>query len=362
MAMGVGAIGALGAPGAGADTKSDLKAAKAQLQALEGKIADERSQVAAVQAQLAATAASLHDAQQRQLKLAAQVAEAESELEAAQDDYDIIRARLDERARQAYIGGPLSGLQILLGSQSLSELSDGLEFADRLSQQDSDLAAEVQDRAAAIATKRQNLQALLATQNQVVKDLTDQQNTLATQFAQQQTLLASLASAKAQADKLISSLKQRLAAEELAAAQRALGGGMTITYGEWAGNLLGALGMSACRNNLVVVVAWETTEYTAAGWNPLATTLYLPGSTKFNAAGVRNYLSLGQGLEATTATLRLPGNGYESILGGLAACADPMATGEAINASQWCRGCSGGRYVTAIIPAVEQYYDQYAGR
>jgi hypothetical protein len=112
----------------------------------------------------------------------------------------------------------------------------------------------------------------------------------------------------------------------------------------------------------VVVVAWETTEYTSASWNPLATTYFLPGSTRFNSAGVRNYLSLGQGLEATTATLRLPGNGYESIVGGLASCADPMATGQAINASQWCRGCSGGGYVTAIIPAVEQYYDQYAGR
>jgi hypothetical protein len=137
---------------------------------------------------------------------------------------------------------------------------------------------------------------------------------------------------------------------------------MTITYGEWAGALLGSLGVSNCQNNLVVVVAWETTEYTAASWNPLATTYPMPGSTRFNSAGVRNYGSLGQGLEATTSTLRLPGNGYESILAGLAACADPMATGQAINASLWCRGCSGGAYVTAIIPAVQQYYDQYAGR
>ena len=38
-----------------------------------------------------------------------------------------------------------------------------------------------------------------------------------------------------------------------------------------------------------------------------------------------------------------------------------MDTGRAINQSDWCSGCAGGSYVVGYIPAVEQYYDRYAG-
>ena len=88
----------------------------------------------------------------------------------------------------------------------------------------------------------------------------------------------------------------------------------------------------------------------------------MPGATSFNPVGVRNYRSLDQGLTATAATLSRPGFGYEAVLLDLASCADPMTTGEDVNASQWCRGCAGGTYVTAIIPSVEAFYNSFAGK
>jgi hypothetical protein len=36
-----------------------------------------------------------------------------------------------------------------------------------------------------------------------------------------------------------------------------------------------------------------------------------------------------------------------------------MATAEAIRASAWCRGCSNGGYVTALVPIVDRYFDRY---
>ena len=80
----------------------------------------------------------------------------------------------------------------------------------------------------------------------------------------------------------------------------------------------------------------------------------------FNSAGVRNYASLGQGIQATIDTLRASGYGYEAILSDLAASADPYTTAGAINASSWCHGCAGGNYVIGLIPAVEAYYGSYA--
>jgi hypothetical protein len=109
------------------------------------------------------------------------------------------------------------------------------------------------------------------------------------------------------------------------------------------------------------MVAWQTAEYTQARWNPLATTYPMPGSTVFNSAGVRNYASLSQGLEATRLTLRSAGYGYGAILSDLAASADPLTTAQAINASSWCHGCANGRYVVGLVPAVEAYYSRYAG-
>jgi hypothetical protein len=88
----------------------------------------------------------------------------------------------------------------------------------------------------------------------------------------------------------------------------------------------------------------------------------MPGSTDFNSVGVQNYASLAQGLDAIHRTLLAPNHGYEQILADLAASADAMTTGQAINASDWCHGCSSGQYVIALIPVVEQYYSQYAAK
>jgi hypothetical protein len=89
----------------------------------------------------------------------------------------------------------------------------------------------------------------------------------------------------------------------------------------------------------------------------------MPGSTVFNSVGVRNYVSLDQGLAAARLTLQRGATtfGYGAVLASLDACNDAMATGQAINASSWCSGCTGGQYVIALIPVVEEYFDRYAG-
>ena len=73
----------------------------------------------------------------------------------------------------------------------------------------------------------------------------------------------------------------------------------TMTYEQWAALLLRHVGAPVCGNDLISVVAWEVQERTAAAWNPLATTLAMPGASRFNSIGVRNYGSLEQGLDAS---------------------------------------------------------------
>jgi hypothetical protein len=159
---------------------------------------------------------------------------------------------------------------------------------------------------------------------------------------------------------LVQSLGKALLAEESAAAQVALHGGTPIPFGEWAPLFLPRLGAPTCRNNLVLVVAWEATEYTQAQFNPLATSYPMPGATIF-AGAVKNYTSLDQGITATVLTLEStnPAFNYGPIVADLRACADPLVTAEAINHSAYCE-CSGSYPLTYLVPFVESNYDFYA--
>jgi hypothetical protein len=140
--------------------------------------------------------------------------------------------------------------------------------------------------------------------------------------------------------------------------------GQPVTYEMWARAFLARIEAPACEENLVVVVTWETAESTEAEYNPLATTHSMEGATEFNSTGVKNFVSLSQGLDASRDTLELGAEsyGYGAILDALRACANAEATATAINASAWCRGCVGGGYVTALVPVVRADYRGHASR
>lgn len=78
----------------------------------------------------------------------------------------------------------------------------------------------------------------------------------------------------------------------------------------WAADFLRAARLPVTTCNVNAVAAQEAAEGSNARFNPLDTERQEPGNTLYNSAGVRNYVSLGQGLSATVATLyngRYPG-------------------------------------------------------
>jgi hypothetical protein len=137
-----------------------------------------------------------------------------------------------------------------------------------------------------------------------------------------------------------------------------------LTYERWARGFLDRVGAPTCSENLLIVVTWETSESTDAVFNPLATTHAMEGATDFNEVGVKNYRSLGQGLDAARDTLRdgAESYGYAAILSSLRACGSAEATAAAINASAWCRGCVGGTYIIGLLPIVRSDYASHAAR
>lgn len=94
--------------------------------------------------------------------------------------------------------------------------------------------------------------------------------------------------------------------------------------------LLEVLGAPVSEENLKFIYAWRQAEGKGGKNNPFNTTWNLIGSTVFNKAGVRNYLTPQDGLSATVKTLR-NGN-YDCIVNGLRndIGADKIATCESL--------------------------------
>ncbi len=137
-----------------------------------------------------------------------------------------------------------------------------------------------------------------------------------------------------------------------------------VTYQAWAIKFMAEMDAKDCQSNRIALLAWEANEGTQAVFNPLATTYDMPGATAFNSTGVRNYVSLAQGLNASRLTIERGWSayGYGLIIKRLRDCAPALRTAKAIRASSWCEGCSGGQYVTGLIDSVRDNYGTYANR
>src|SRR4051812_43335864 len=105
---------------------------------------------------------------------------------------------------------------------------------------------------------------------------------------------------------------------------------------QWAQDFLTRLGMPLTSENVRLMVAWQQAEGTKAQYNPLATTQSMPGATRFNSVGVKNFASYEDGL---TANVKAITNGrYENILAALRRGDSAVTTAQAIASSPWGTG------------------------
>jgi hypothetical protein len=105
---------------------------------------------------------------------------------------------------------------------------------------------------------------------------------------------------------------------------------------KWANDFLTRLNLPVTGENVRLMVAWQQAEGTRAQFNPLATTQNMPGASRFNSVGVKNFASYDDGI---TANARALTNGrYENVLAALRRGDSAVATAQAIAASPWGTG------------------------
>lgn len=116
----------------------------------------------------------------------------------------------------------------------------------------------------------------------------------------------------------------------------------------WATTLLTKLGAPVTDSGLRALTAWMnaegkgwSTSLNRATYNPLNTTLDMPGAVSFNKVGVKAYTSMEQGLEATLTTLTgksADSRGYTAIIESLKNGSSTKDILDAINNSAWRSG------------------------
>jgi peptidoglycan hydrolase CwlO-like protein len=345
---------------AGADTQAKLNRAEQKLSRLEALIRTEQQKANAVKVNLTKIQAKVDSAQAAFDGVDIQLINLRDSLALTQADYDQLQGQVDDIARQAYMNGPGSNLEMLLGATSMGDLNDRMEYMSSVSLENATLADEAQAAASQLGDRKQSLDHLLARQADLLRGLNSSRSSLAVTLDAEQKAITDLNKTREQIVSIIGHLSAKLQQGALSGAGGILQGAHNAPYGVWAASFLNKIGAPTCFDNLVVMVAWQVQEGTQAAWNPLATTYPMDGATNFNSVGVKNYVSLDQGLEATERTLAVKSYGYPAIMSDLHRCPDSMVTARAVNASSWCRGCTGGRYLTGLIATVEAHYETYS--
>jgi murein DD-endopeptidase MepM/ murein hydrolase activator NlpD len=194
-------------------TKDKLDAAKAQFERLKDQIVAQQQVVSTLLLEAQRIAERREAAYGEWQNITAQLHKTRLALAKAQEQYQRLRSDLELRARQAYITGPGSGLEFLLGATSIADLSSRMEFVNALSQEDADLATEVQNLRNALAAKKQEQERLQLKAAAALERVREQEAALKAKLAEQEVALDELNAAEARAEELVKKLQKQYARE-----------------------------------------------------------------------------------------------------------------------------------------------------
>ena len=199
--------------GAEPSTEEKLDAAKAEFEQLTRQIEGQQQELNRLSMEAAAIAERWEVANGRWEQITAQLHETLFALAEAQADYQGLKADLEERARQAYIIGPGSGIEFLLGASSIADLSARMEYVNALSQEDADLATQVQNLRNALAAQKEDQQKLQTKRAKALEKVEAEQALLDAKFDEQAAVLDDLNAKKARAQEIVKDLEKRYARE-----------------------------------------------------------------------------------------------------------------------------------------------------
>jgi len=141
---------------------SELTDAQVRLEQLRTEIASHEAALEIRHRHLDRLQARIADLVAASAGIRAELTRVRGELAEAQADHAAIRERLDEAARTAYERGVLGPVVVALGADSMGDLSDRVQYFDRISASNAELAEELNARAAKLMADLSTAQTLSA--------------------------------------------------------------------------------------------------------------------------------------------------------------------------------------------------------
>jgi murein DD-endopeptidase MepM/ murein hydrolase activator NlpD len=194
---------------AAAPSQQEVAHAKAKVAALEDKIAQEQKQLDAIGASLAQISEEVVQAQDQLAAIQKELLHTQENLDAAQAQYDAVVERLNARAHQAFIDGPGTNLEFILGATSLTDLSDRVTFLDAVQQSDADLATQVQNLKNKLTAAADRQKKLQMKQAAVLDEVRTKKAQVQASWDQQQTLIGQIQDDKQAASASFEKKKQQ---------------------------------------------------------------------------------------------------------------------------------------------------------
>lgn len=197
-------------------TKQKLDDAKAEFEQLKGEIESQQRVVSTLLLEAQRIAERKEAAYGEWQQITAELQDTRAALTDAQVQYQGLRDDLERRARDAYISGPASGLEFLLGASSIADLSARMEYVNALSQEDADLATKVQNVRNTLAARKDEQRQLQERAARALQKVQAAEAALKAKLAEQQAALDDLNSKMARAEELVKKLEKQYQ-QELAA-------------------------------------------------------------------------------------------------------------------------------------------------
>jgi murein DD-endopeptidase MepM/ murein hydrolase activator NlpD len=177
------------AAGAAPPSRESVQRAQERLERIEGELARIRDQLAGTQERLNAAAGRVEQQQIVLEQVTTELVRTQAELERAKARYERIVVRLNERAVNAYMTGPASSLDFLLGAQDVADLTDRLAYVDALAQVDAELAVEVANLRNRLRSFEAKLERQQRLEVRALREARAEKREVAALFGQQQALL-----------------------------------------------------------------------------------------------------------------------------------------------------------------------------
>jgi murein DD-endopeptidase MepM/ murein hydrolase activator NlpD len=223
------ALGAAAPSPVQAQTAEKLERAKKKLERIKDQLTDARQRLDAARADLDAILERVSLATSQVEGIRAAVDDVRRAVKRGGRKIDRLQGRLNERARDAYIDGPASGLQLVLEADSLTDLSDRVTFLEVLARDDADVATGIEVERDQLKRHRGDLRALLREQERLLASLEEEQRELEAAQERAAATEAEVADKLAEARETVKRLERKQRREYLASLRAAglTGGGGT---------------------------------------------------------------------------------------------------------------------------------------